>query len=386
MTDIQLTESSDNPAVDRIIRGIVGIFELVFPKKIKAYILTGSYLTKGAVRTSDIDMYIIFERPLSAEEYGAFWGAKTHCDRLSPLDLDLKPFSYPQVMRLGYPNIRDYGQTVFGDDFRSRCEPLSGEAVYLMKFHSLSHMFRIRGNPDSLLFPFSAPDPDAPFLGYTQRPARSFQQHPREGTKALINIASRTAMSIIAEKTRRPVFSKKDCLRVYREKINDQWLPFLRDVELLCRKKWGYLVPKSVEDQKKLRDICRLVLDFENHYLALFRAYLLAELRHEARPNLRLSIPDLVFLLGFNQQDLEYLFQRQAFQFQEWKGEHVIQGPNILKVAAASMFGKVLFRDPRVGNHLAALADDKDSLLRHVARRSQNIMREAGIQVPASSP
>ncbi len=375
MTDIELSQSSGNPLVDRILQGLVGVFEMLFPEKIKAYILTGSYMAHHAVGTSDIDIYIIFKQPLDAEEYAAFWRAKTRCNQISPVDLDLKPFSYPQLKRLGYPNVRDYGQTLYGEDFASDCEPMAGEAVQLLGFHALNFIFRARGNPPELVFPLSVPDANMPFYGYAKRAARAFGENQRQGTKSLINIASRTAMSMIALETGLPVFSKRECMESFRSRDEDPWQAFLEDVEHLCRDEWDYKVPEGEMEQRKLKDICLLALEFENHYLGMLREHLLEELQRESRPNLKISIPDLVFLLGFHEADLGYFFQKQAFSFIEREGEFLIDTPNILRVAAAYTLGKVLFPDPLIAEELAGLLDHPDPLLRHAANRSHGLLQ-----------
>jgi len=53
----------------------------------------------------------------------------------------------------------------------------------------------------------------------------------------------------------------------------------LDDLYRRCRTEWRYLIPASDEDRAALRALCRRALQFENHFLLVYRDYALAELR-----------------------------------------------------------------------------------------------------------
>ena len=61
MQNIPLLNSTGNQRVDNILRGVIGIFETVFPDRIRGYYLVGSYADGTAISTSDIDMKILFK-------------------------------------------------------------------------------------------------------------------------------------------------------------------------------------------------------------------------------------------------------------------------------------------------------------------------------------
>ena len=61
MDRILLLNSTGNQKVDDILRGTIGIFETVFPDRIRGYYLVGSYADGTAVSTSDIDLKILFK-------------------------------------------------------------------------------------------------------------------------------------------------------------------------------------------------------------------------------------------------------------------------------------------------------------------------------------
>jgi Nucleotidyltransferase domain len=67
---IALASSTGQPQIDEIIRGIIGLFETVFPGRIRGCYLVGSYADGSAVALSDIDLRVVFKEGFadSAEE------------------------------------------------------------------------------------------------------------------------------------------------------------------------------------------------------------------------------------------------------------------------------------------------------------------------------
>jgi hypothetical protein len=68
VSDCTLRNSTGHPEVDRILQAIVGRYEHVFPESIRAYYVIGSYADASAVPVSDIDLVIVFARPLTADQ------------------------------------------------------------------------------------------------------------------------------------------------------------------------------------------------------------------------------------------------------------------------------------------------------------------------------
>src|SRR5262245_54368712 len=88
---IDLQRSTGYQNVDELLRGLIGIFEIVFPDRIRGYYLLGSYSDGTAVPDSDIDMGILFKGKIDSREEDVFWQLVQHCSRISPIRLDLGP-------------------------------------------------------------------------------------------------------------------------------------------------------------------------------------------------------------------------------------------------------------------------------------------------------
>jgi hypothetical protein len=70
--------------------------------------------------------------------------------------------------------------------------------------------------------------------------------------------------------------------RLYRARIGDDWSDLLEEIYTLCRGAWHYLLPDRPEDRARLRAICERTLNFENHFLAVYRDYAVSQLRSAA--------------------------------------------------------------------------------------------------------
>src|SRR3954462_4804767 len=61
MTMLSLLTSTGDDRADAILCGVVGLWEAVFPDRIRGYYLSGSYANATATPTSDLDLTILFK-------------------------------------------------------------------------------------------------------------------------------------------------------------------------------------------------------------------------------------------------------------------------------------------------------------------------------------
>ncbi|MCL5998358.1 MAG: nucleotidyltransferase domain-containing protein [Chloroflexi bacterium] len=55
-----LHNTTGQSQVDNLLRGLIGLCELAFPQRVRAYYLVGSYADGSAVGGSDVDVRIVF--------------------------------------------------------------------------------------------------------------------------------------------------------------------------------------------------------------------------------------------------------------------------------------------------------------------------------------
>jgi hypothetical protein len=68
-----LSTSSGSQSADNALRGLIGIFEMLFPGRIRAYYAEGSYADRTAIASSDIDLVLIFKNSFVDEAVTTLW-------------------------------------------------------------------------------------------------------------------------------------------------------------------------------------------------------------------------------------------------------------------------------------------------------------------------
>jgi Nucleotidyltransferase domain len=280
MQPITLASTTGHQRIDDIIRGLIGIFEATFPERIRAYYLAGSYADGSAVPLSDIDLRVVFKDDFQDQaEVARVRRVRDDCQLLSPVELDLPPLSEARLLH-------DDNWAHEAISIKLACVPLYGEDIranlrlpsfdhYTRKITSAPIQFFARAHDRSpLIFPLEYPDPEGDFYGYDQRDAVG-----ERSTKMLVHIVGFAASCILALRAGRMVAKKSDWLRAYKQSIGDEWTTLLEALYTTCKLEWGYRVPTGASDRQCLRELCRETLAFENHYLSIYRVYLLEQLR-----------------------------------------------------------------------------------------------------------
>jgi adenylate cyclase len=56
-----LSESTGSLTADKILQGVIGILEQVFPDRVRGYFVRGSYASATSTQGSDLDMFVVFK-------------------------------------------------------------------------------------------------------------------------------------------------------------------------------------------------------------------------------------------------------------------------------------------------------------------------------------
>ena len=260
-------------------QGIIGIYELVFPGRIRGYYLLGSYTDATSVSISDIDMAILFKGS-SVDDREA--QVNRCCSLMSPIRLDISAHSEERLpaedVRLKLGSVLLYGK-----DSRDNIAlpPIEAYHQYITAWPC--YFFRRIRGAEFLTFPLDYPEPEGEFYGYERKSIPAW--YPTavvNGTKELVASICWTATAIVALQAGRYIGRKADGIKTYKELISDGWAPFVQDVYQRCKLQWKYMVPGDKDDRKLLSDLCRQTLAFENHYLTIYRKYLLTSLHSES--------------------------------------------------------------------------------------------------------
>ena len=276
MENISLLNSTGDQRIDNILRGAIGIFETIFPDRIRGYYLVGSYADGTAVSTSDIDMKILFKNRFrdNAERKNSQLICEYCFGLISPIAGDVTArdeetaFS-SSTLRL---RIKAGSLLLYGEDIRDQISlPPLDQHIRDVMFRAYVFCFtdRLRPNLKARVYPLDYPDPSDEFYGYTYK----------GGTTVFVSVVSAVATAIVASKSKKYVFTKNDCLKLYKKYINDEWTALLEAAFEKIRRQWEYQIPENKDERRQLREICRQTLAFENHFLIIYKDFLLTELR-----------------------------------------------------------------------------------------------------------
>lgn len=299
--DVELCTATGIAHIDDLLRGLISVFEVSFPARIRSYYLGGSYSDGTAVghdrspNSSDVDLFVIFRGTVEEVEYATFDRLVAACRLISPIQLDAHAYSEDDLLqRLG----KDAAQSsflnalikvasvlIYGDDLGAMLPPVPYARYVLDVIESgVFHLGIPRQREDlayplgeSLVPPLTYPDAAGEFYGYDLVPARP---DAPPGTRVLVGITAWIATLILALEAGRYAGQKSQSIQLCKEYLpNDKRTQLAAAINDTCKGTWGYGLPDDAEDRERLRGWCRDTLALENEYLRLCRHYVLAQLQ-----------------------------------------------------------------------------------------------------------
>ncbi len=278
--DIRLQGTSGHARIDALIREVVRVYEETFPGQIAAYYVEGSYADQTSLPTSDIDLVIIFRDPFGDAE------ARTRAEQLwtgSPggdPEVDITIID-EESLRAGVPpNLKLGSQLIYGQDVCVLYPLLPIETWARERMHAAYWLLvNVYQRPVPVQSPLTFPAPSEEFYGYTNRTLHLPDGQEVPCTRNLVRTTGWAATALLAFQAREYVGRKRDCARLYRDSIGGEWASLLEEIAVVCRDEWQYLIPTAERARMRLRSTCERTLQFEQHFLVLYRSFLLEQLR-----------------------------------------------------------------------------------------------------------
>ena len=279
MSKISVLFSTGSSRIDQIICGSIGILETLFPNRIRAYYLVGSYTDGGYTSNSDIDIVPLFKGMMKDGEDVIYRQAVEYMDKLSPVHLGFGLRNENESFREGGVGIKIGSVLLYGEDVRDQipltpleqyCQSLISTSIELIRYQ--------RGDPEQLFFPLDYPSQDE-FYGYLKE--EDSQGTIRESTAAIFTHLMFLASSIVTLKIGKYNASKSFSWKFYQDYIGDAWGAFLQEWYILGRRQWGNGVPFTSEERNQLKHMCQKALAFENEFWAIAKDFILKRLDSE---------------------------------------------------------------------------------------------------------
>jgi len=123
MASLSLLFSTGNPTIDRLVLGLIGIFEHVFPNRVSGYYLLGSYANGTALPSSALDMVMLFkDRFHTQHEFDTAVAINESCKLISPVVLDAWVISDERTHQAAFIGdtleLKSSGRLIYGLDTR----------------------------------------------------------------------------------------------------------------------------------------------------------------------------------------------------------------------------------------------------------------------------
>jgi predicted nucleotidyltransferase len=240
----ELLLSTGSEQADRILGGVIGIWESVFPNRIRAYYLFGSYGAGAADSTSDLDLAVLFKDGFQSNQETE--QAQHLCECLEAL----QPAPYVDMFYVSEESVRQADRVsaalllkrssalLYGEDTRQQIAAEPDERYVRDAMHIPYYNSKF-GRPDLGVLTFLAIE---------------------RGMGMLVVIVGRIATALLALRAGRYAGSKQESAHLYGTEINDEWADLVEQVYQRCRVQWGYRIPHEQAERLALRELCRQAL------------------------------------------------------------------------------------------------------------------------------
>lgn len=280
MDSIVLYGTLGNTEVDALIRQVIDVYEKAFPAQIAAYYIEGSYADQTFLATSDIDMVIVFHTSFAHEEERReaerLWTTHNHT---STMEVDITVIDEHQLQKGVTPNLKLGSRLIYGQDICNAYPILPIQIWTRERMHAAYWLLvTIYQRPVPVHIPVDFPASEDEFYGYANRSLRLPDGQDVPCTRNLVRTVGWAATALLALQAGQYAVRKRNCARLYREYIGDEWASHLDEVMTFCLQEWQYLIPAEKHARQQLRAICERTLQFERHFLALYKLYLLEQL------------------------------------------------------------------------------------------------------------
>ena len=306
---------TEYPKINRILQGVIGIFEKVFPGRIRGYYLEGSFGNQSTVTNSDLDMYVIFKENFnSPEEAMAALSLSQSCALISPVLLEIKLEAEHYLHRAEQAgtalNFKYSTQFLYGEDIRNKIPTFTAADWIQWAIKAPQESLRVIRSAKVLIFPLQHPDAQAEFYGYERQMIPGSDGVERPSSKWLVATVGWIATALIAYRTKQYVGSKGKAAQLYKTQINDKWATLVEQVYEQCRNHWNYLIPDEEVERQILRSLCRDTLEFSNQYLSVYHDFVLRELCEGTPKQQLLAVKSLAQVIYPDDQEISNALER----------------------------------------------------------------------------
>lgn len=289
---IHLACSLGTTQADTAVRDIIRRYEQLFPQHIAGYYIEGSYADQMQLATSDLDLVLVLRQPFEREdERKLAEQAWMQCESVGSLEIDITMKDEQQLHNGVHPTLKLGSRFLYGEDVCRKYPLIPIEIWTRERMHAaywLTVSIYQRSTPVNLQLDFPAPTDE--FYGYINRTVCLADGREVPCTRNLVRTTGWCATALLALQAGQYIGRKRDCARLYREHIGDEWASLQEEIATFCRDTWQYLIPAEPQARQHLCTICEQTLLFERHFLTCYKAYLSEQLRSPEQEAIRFAL------------------------------------------------------------------------------------------------
>jgi len=265
---VDLLATTGDLRADSVLADVVASLHKAIGPDLRGLYVAGSYASRSAVPLSDLDLSAVLQEGSDEQLAGR---VAEECAGRSPIRLDLVTLTASAIAERFValvPAFRLGTVLVYGADVREEV-PLPSLDAFAAAWadRAREFMFRIR-RVETAEYPLTYPDPEEEFFGHDRATISDwYPPGTTRSTKELVAIVGSAATALVARVGGAYVTTKTECVRLYADRVGDEWTYLVRRIHDLCRTRLNYGVPSSKAERSELRGMCAKVLAFENHML-----------------------------------------------------------------------------------------------------------------------
>jgi predicted nucleotidyltransferase len=228
--------------------------------------VTGSYADGSAGSGSDLDLLIVFRGEASEADKNEVRRVIETLGETFAVSCDIEMMAEASARTSTDPILKWGSQLLFGEDIRDSVTPMPIDEWARDRLHtSYWRTVNLFGRSIPVTLPLNYPAPDDEFFGYVISGS----------TRTLMRHVSWAATALIAQLGQQYVIRKADFVAVYQAAVGDYFTSYLNTLYTACKLEWDYQIPA---DPAPLRELCRQTLDFEKHFLDIYKRFIVDEL------------------------------------------------------------------------------------------------------------
>lgn len=266
-------KKSINLVLERLLKKIIK----EFPGQLVSAYVSGSYASNYAVSTSDLDLELVFSKPLKKGQEHRLRIIAKSLSKFGPT-LDLAMYDVKQLKSFGLMDLDRSCVHIWGKPIHDEISNPSIEDYAYRTMHGTFSRMSLTRSQKPYCWPLDFPDSEDPFKGYAWRSLK-IRGKKVLSIKEIGVISAMISKSLCAyvgkiyvpRKDQSPQYFK----RVFKGETAEMYVQLMK----FCRSHLEYRLPTTQNDKKRLQELLPGLLSMENLFLIEYQNFLIKNLK-----------------------------------------------------------------------------------------------------------